>query len=65
MGGHQTSAISFDSSRFGKLVLLFSDAETLFFFRDVYKVGFIMISVSVHVTFKPGKIMHLNCYFSY
>ena len=24
-----------------------------------------MISVSVHVTFKSGKIMHLNCYFSY
>ena len=25
-------------------------------FRDVYKIGFIMISVSVHVTFKSGKI---------
>ena len=27
MGGHQLSAISFNSSHFGKLVLLFSDAE--------------------------------------
>ena len=31
MGGHETSAISFHSSSFGKLVLLFSDTETLFF----------------------------------
>ena len=61
MGGHQTSAISFHSSRLGKLVLLFSDAETLYFFRDIYKVGFIMISVIVHMAFKSGKIMHLNC----
>ena len=50
-GGHQTSAISFRSSRFGKLVLPFSDAEYCCF-RDVYKIGFIMISVSVHVTLK-------------
>ena len=34
-------------------------------FRDVYRIGFIMTSVSVHVTFKSGKIMHLSCYFSY
>ena len=32
-------------------------------FRYVYKIDFIMTSVSVHVTFKSGKIMHLNCYF--
>ena len=30
MGSHQTSAISFNSRHFRKLVLLFSDAETLF-----------------------------------
>ena len=58
MGGHQTQAVSFHSSRSGKLVLLFSDAETCSF-RDVYKVDFkmIMISVNVHVTFKSGKII--------
>ena len=33
MDSHQTPAISFNSSRFGKLVLLFSVAETLFFSR--------------------------------
>ena len=49
-------------------------SETLFYccltqkhwsIRDINKIGFIMISVSVHVTFKSVKVMHLNCYFSY
>ena len=31
MGGHQTSAIPFNESHFGNLVLLFSNAETLFY----------------------------------
>ena len=33
--------------------------------RDINKICFIMISVSVHVTFKSVKVMHLSCYFSY
>ena len=60
MGGHQTSAISFNSSHFGKLVLLFCDAESI---RNINKIGFIMISVSVHVTFKYVKVTYLNCFF--
>ena len=28
--------------------------------HDINKIGFIMISVSVHVTFESVKVMHLN-----
>ena len=66
MGGHQTSAISFHSSHCGKLFYCFLMQKHCSF-CDVYKIGFIhvMISVSVHMTFKFVKIMHLNFYFSY
>ena len=61
MDGHQTSPISFNPSRFGKLVLCFLTHKHCSI-RGVNKTGFIMISVSIHVTIKPVKIMHLNCF---
>ena len=64
MGGHQTSAISFDSSRFGGLFYCFLMHKHCSI-RDVNTIGFIMISVSVQMTFKSVEIMHLNYYFSY
>ena len=64
MDGHKTSTISFNSSRFGNLFYCFLTQKHCSI-RDVNKIGFIMISVSGHVTFKSVKIMHLNCYFSY
>ena len=39
--------------------------QTNWSIRDINTTGFIMISVSVHVTFKYVKVMHLSCYFSY
>ena len=51
MSGHQTAAISFNSSHFGKLVLLLV-TQNNWSFRNINKIGFIMISVSVHSTFK-------------
>ena len=60
--------------RFNNIVLIQTVLENLFYsfltqkhcsIRDVNKIGFLMIYVSVHVTIKPVKIIHPNCYFSY
>ena len=64
MGGNQTSATSFNSSHFGKLICYFV-TQNNWSVRDINKIGFIMISVSVHMTFKSVKVMHLSCYFSH
>ena len=64
MGGNQTSAISFNR---GILENLFYCLVTRnnWSIRNINEIGFIMISVSVHVVFTSVKVMHLSCYFSY
>ena len=60
MGGNQTSAISLTQAILENLSYCFV-TQNDWFIHDI-KNGFIIISVSVHVTFKYVKVMHLSCY---
>ena len=56
------SSSNINSSLFGKPNLLLVTLNN-WFICNINKLGFLMVSVSVHVAFKSVKIRHLNCYF--